>query len=396
MATEDHDFAEINHVNFHGRSVVWEQDVQGATGRIPTASIVSAVIEYQKGLGISENAERLCRIIEEAYLEHDHLADATRSLVNTLFGEYGLVVIDADAPEFKQQFAGIIAEDIIHKHSHQTIGKSSADLEEAGFSTQVNAREINFFYMTEGLRERITEEKGTYFVLNTDLRFTEEELREEIRRYPERFSPNVIMRPLYQEVILPNLAYIGGGSEIVYWLQLKANFDFYNVTFPLLILRNSALVTDESFGSKLCRLHIRTKDIFKDTGTLQKEWVVGHSKNTLNLSDEKNEFQALFEKIKLRAYKIDPTLGPSSEAVKARLQRALNNLENKFIKAEKRNHEGALSQIENLRNKYFPGGGLQERTENFGLFYLKYGDQFIAELIRHFKPLDFKFTILEP
>ncbi|TQM52455.1 bacillithiol biosynthesis cysteine-adding enzyme BshC [Arcticibacter tournemirensis] len=396
MATEDHDFAEINHISLHGKPIVWEQDNRGATGRLPTSTIASAVKAFQNLLGISKNSEKLSTLIEEAYINHSHLADATRHLVNGLFAEHGLVIVDADNHELKKQFAGIITEDILNKNSSRIIGQTSKNLEDAGFSTQVNAREINFFYMADGLRERIIEENGVFSVLNTDIRFTEEQIKEEITLYPERFSPNVIMRPLYQEVILPNLAYIGGGAEIVYWLQLKDNFDFYKAGFPLLLLRNSALITDESFSGKLCRLHIKLKDLFKNTETLQKEWVLTHSQHTLTLASEKSEFEAIFQKIKLRAYKIDPTLAPSAEAVNARLKKALGNLEQKLVKAEKKNHEGALSQIESLRSKYFPGGGLQERSENFGIFYVKYGDQFISELIRHFKPLDFKFTILEP
>ena len=396
MATEDHDFAEINHTTVLGKPIVWEHETKGATGRISTASIVDAVRDYKKLLGISENSDRLCAIIEDAYLKHESLAQATRHMVNALFGEYGLVIVDADCKELKKQFGEIIVNDIVNKNSFRNINDTNSRLEKAGFATQVHAREVNFFYMKDDLRERIVDENGRYSVLNTSISFSEEELREEIRLHPERFSPNVVMRPLYQEIILPNIAYVGGGAEIVYWLQLKANFDFYKVDFPLLILRNSALITDSSFSSKLCRLRIPLKDIFKDTDSIKKEWVLNHSHHTMNLADERNEFHAIFERIKLRAYKIDPTLGPSTEAVRTRLQKALSNLEQKFIKAEKRNHEGALSQIESLRNKYFPHEGLQERSENFGIFYIKYGEALISELIRHFRPLDFKFTILEP
>ncbi|HQS51785.1 MAG TPA: bacillithiol biosynthesis BshC, partial [Daejeonella sp.] len=107
------------------------------------------------------------------------------------------------------------------------------------------------------------------------------------------------------------------------------------------------------------------------------------------------ELSSIFEKIKLRTYKIDPSLGPSSEAVKSRLQKAVKNLEAKLIKAEKRNFGDALSQIDVIKSKLFPNGGLQERSENFGLFYVKYGKGFIKALIENFKPLDLKFTILE-
>ncbi|MBC8054332.1 MAG: bacillithiol biosynthesis cysteine-adding enzyme BshC [Sphingobacteriaceae bacterium] len=396
MATEDHDFEEINHVKLHGKKHTWNDDAKGATGRIDPISIRDTLKSYQNALGFSENTKKLSAILEEAYLNHTTLADATRYLVHHIFAKYGLVILDADDAELKKQFAPIIKADILEQNSFRAITETSKNLQASGFNTQVHAREINFFYLKDGLRERLVYENKRWEVLNTTITFNELELATEIDLYPERFSPNVVMRPLYQEVILPNLAYIGGGAEIVYWLQLKQNFDQYGISFPILIPRNSALVTGESFSNQLNRLNLSVKDLFKDTNTIKKDWVVENSEHTLSLSGEWQEFSSVFEKLKLRAYKIDSTLAPSAEAVKARLKNALSNLEQKLIKAEKRNHQDALSKIEHLRNKYFPANGLQERTENFGLFYTLYDDNFIAELVKHFKPLDFKFTILEP
>src|SRR5690606_41817853 len=116
------------------------------------------------------------------------------------------------------------------RRSSDLIEETSALLESLGYSTQVHARDINFFYLTDEYRERIVRlDDGRFEVLHQQRLFSEQELQAEIDTHPERFSPNVVMRPLYQEVILPNLAYIGGGAEIVYWLQLKANFDQYGV-----------------------------------------------------------------------------------------------------------------------------------------------------------------------
>ena len=316
-------------------------------------------------------------------------------MVHCLFAEYGLLILDADDIELKRQFSDIVKQDIVDQKSHKAITKTSKKLEEDGFQTQVHAREINFFYLKDGLRERIVFENQRWEVLNTDIHFSREELIAEIDNHPDRFSPNVVMRPLYQEVILPNLAYVGGGAEIVYWLQLKQNFDQFGISFPILIPRNSALIARQSFYNKLDKLKISVKDIFKDAEALKKEYVIRHSEYSLNLNTEWDEFNALFEKLKKRSADIDPTLAASSDAVKTRLKTALSNLEKKFVKAEKRNHEVALRQIETLRKTYFPGNSLQERTENFGLLYTQYGDKFIAELIHHFKPLDFKFTVLE-
>ncbi|SEL92987.1 bacillithiol biosynthesis cysteine-adding enzyme BshC [Parapedobacter koreensis] len=395
MATEDHDFAEINHARLHGKKIAWDAPAQGATGRMKTAGMADTVRQYQSFLGLSANSSKLANLMEEAYLHHDNLAAATRYVVNALFGAYGLVVMDADDASLKRCFAPFIEQDMLGEHSHDAIMQTSKALEEAGFATQVHAREINFFYLTDTFRERIVKlGDGRYEVLHQGIYFTEDELKAEIRRHPERFSPNVVMRPLYQEVILPNLAYIGGGAEIVYWLQLKACFQHYGVDYPILIPRNSAMVTDDNMAVKVLRLDLTFRSIFKDTEELKKEYVRRHTKHRLNLNDEWMELNAIFSRLRLRAHKIDPSLGPSTDAVKARLKKAINNLEKKLLKADKRNHEDALIQLDRIKDKLFPGGSLQERSENFGLLYVKHGDRFIDELLQHFRPLDFKFTII--
>ena len=395
MATEDHDFAEINHTYISGKKISWDLEAAGATGRLSLNGIEKALNEYKGILGISAHAEHLGKLISSAYTGNKNLADASRQLVNALFEEYGLVILDADDKRLKKQFSAIMAEDIIQQSSFRNISETNKKLAEAGIEAQVNPREINFFYLLDGLRERIVFEDECYKILNSEISFSRESLLQEINDHPERFSPNVVMRPLYEEVILPNLAYIGGGAEIIYWLQLKQNFDHYAVDFPILVLRNSALFTTVNMEAKLRRLDLSFKDIFRKNEELKREWVKDHSGNSLNLTDEWQELSSIFEKIKLRTYKIDPSLGPSTDAVKARLQRAVKNLEAKLMKAEKRNFADALTQIDAVKAKLFPKGGLQERSENFGLFYVRHGKNFINTLIENFRPLDLKFTILE-
>ena len=395
MATEDHDFEEINHTYVSGHKIQWSEPAQGATGRISPESLLSCLHGITGLLGGSDNALQLSRLITTAYTQNTTLSQATRYLVNALFSEFGLVIIDADHKELKDQFKTFIADDIIHQHSFKNISKTDTQLQAVGVDTLVNPREINFFYLLDNFRERIVFEEQKYKVLNSEIHFTEAELKKEIDLHPERFSPNVVMRPLYQEVILPNLAYVGGGAEIIYWLQLKQNFDCYGVDFPILIPRNSALIVDEKLEKKLARLDLKIIDIFKKTEILQKEWVVAHSAHTLHLKKEWNELESIFTILHHKAEKIDSTLGPSTEAVKARLYKALTNLEKKLLKAEKKNHEEAIGLITNIRMKLFPNGGLQERTENFAPFYVKNGKGFITDLIKLFEPLHFKFSVIE-
>ncbi|QNL49986.1 bacillithiol biosynthesis cysteine-adding enzyme BshC [Olivibacter sp. SDN3] len=396
MATEDHDFEEINHTELQGETIKWDIPAQAATGRMETLSMARTVKKYKRILGLSHNSDKLATLVEKAYLSnHNTLADATRYLVNGLFGKYGLVILDGDRQQLKKTFAPYIEQDILRQNSYREIVKTTKALEKQGFEAQVHAREINFFYLTDEIRERIVATKeGKFQVLHQNKFFTEEELLKEIHEHPERFSPNVVMRPLYQEVLLPNLCYVGGGAEIVYWLQLKSNFECYKVDYPILLPRNSALISNEHLDYKIFRLNLTFKSIFRDADDLKKEYVRVHSKHRLNLNEEWLEIEEVFERIKERAGKIDPTLKPSTDAIKTRLCKAINNLERKFVKADKLNFDDAISQIDKIKEKFFPNGQLQERTENFGLLYVKYGDELISDLLRYFNPLDMKFTVL--
>jgi len=396
MATEDHDFEEINHVSVDEKNISWIQSTNGATGRLSTKTVAAAVTAYKGYLGISKNGKHIAKLVERAYLEHDNLADATRYLVNKLFEKYGLVIVNADDARLKKLFAPVIKADIIEHHSAKNIEQSSQQLEDFGYKTQVNGRDINFFYLKDNLRERLIFEDNKYLVNHTEISFTEAELRVEIDSHPERFSPNVVMRPMYQEIILPNIAYIGGGAEVAYWMQLKANFDFYKVDFPVLLLRNSALLIDKRSAENLYSLGFSLEDIFLPVEELKNLWVRKNSTAQLSLADETRAINSIFDQIKLNAYKIDKTLSVSTDTAKQKTNRLLANLENKLFRAEKRKHETALIQIENVKKRLFPNGTMQERTMNIAPMYVNYGEDFLSSCIENFEPLGGDFTLLLP
>jgi len=396
MATEDHDFEEINHVSVDEKNISWIQSTNGATGRLSTKTVAAAVTAYKGYLGISKNGKHIAKLVERAYLEHDNLADATRYLVNKLFEKYGLVIVNADDARLKKLFAPVIKADIIEHHSAKNIEQSSQQLEDFGYKIQVNGRDINFFYLKDNLRERLIFEDNKYLVNHTEISFTEAELRVEIDSHPERFSPNVVMRPMYQEIILPNIAYIGGGAEVAYWMQLKANFDFYNVDFPVLLLRNSALLIDKRSAENLYSLGFSLEDIFLPVEELKNLWVRKNSTAQLSLADETRAINSIFDQIKLNAYKIDKTLSVSTDTAKQKTNRLLANLEKKLFRAEKRKHETALIQIENVKKRLFPNGTMQERTMNIAPMYVNYGEDFLSSCIENFEPLGGDFTLLLP
>ncbi|QEC53976.1 bacillithiol biosynthesis cysteine-adding enzyme BshC [Anseongella ginsenosidimutans] len=394
MATEDHDFAEINHISLFGKELKWDAKPGGATGRMDPRGMQDVLAQLKEILGSSPQAEELAALFEKAYAGHRTLADATRYFVHQLLGSYGLLIIDGDDPRLKSLFSDIIEKDILEGISSAQVIQTNRQLEETGYKTQAHPREINFFYLEENLRERIVLENGEYQVLNSDISFSPENLATEISRHPEKFSPNVIMRPVYQEKILPNLAYVGGGGELAYWMQLCSVFEAHHINFPILILRNSLLLIDENSGKKMSSLGIEPESLFQPEQQLINAFVQSHSEEELSLEEEKKAFEELFNRIGEKAFALDPTLKDSAEAEKAKFFNSLKGLENKLSKAGRRRFDTELAQLSRLRQKLFPDSGLQERHENFIPFYLKYGPSFFSELKKRLEPCLNKFQIL--
>jgi bacillithiol synthase len=383
MATEDHDFAEVNHFNLFGKNYTWESNQTGAVGRFSTTDMADLLATLPEA----------CPVFTEAYTHYKTLTDATRAITHALFGQYGLVSLDGDHPALKRVLLPVIKQELTQHTSHKLVSEVSAKLA-AQYKAQVMSREINFFYLDAGRRERIVREENTYKVLNTDLSFSEEEILRLAEEAPEKFSPNVILRPMYQEMLLPNLAYIGGGAEVNYWFQLKPVFEAYKVPFPIVMLRNSALYINKASANRRQKLNLQPEDLFKDTNVLKKQITAQFEQDGLSLTEEKEQVEAVFQRIAQLAAGIDPTLAKTVAAERQKTHNALEVLEKKLVKANDSKYETYFNQLTNLKEKLFPGGSLQERTDNL-LTYQTNNPEFIQELLKALDPLENKFTILE-
>ncbi|MFP4845583.1 bacillithiol biosynthesis cysteine-adding enzyme BshC [Winogradskyella sp. PE311] len=395
MASEDHDFEEINYFNFRGKKIHWNSEQTGAVGHFNTDGLeaVKEVISAEFGLG--KNAEQLKEWFKEAYLNHDNLASATRYLANQLFGKYGLVILDSDHKDLKSLFIPNMQKELIEQTAFQNVSDTNAILENLGLKVQVNPREINLFYIKEGLRERIVELDGEFSVLDSDIRWTKSELLKHLTDYPERFSPNVIMRPLYQEVILPNLCYVGGGGEMIYWLQLKSNFEDQGVTFPMLLLRNSALIKSKKQANKLEKLAIANKDLFLDRNTFINKKVRKISNIDIDFSEQIKSLKRQFEDLHQLAEQTDKSFLGAVKAQEIKQIKGLKHLEKRLLKAQKLRLKDQIERCTDLQEQLFPGKSLQERNTNFSELYLEYGDSLIPELLKNLSPLAGEFTILK-
>ncbi|MFI1771419.1 bacillithiol biosynthesis cysteine-adding enzyme BshC [Thalassobellus citreus] len=397
MATEDHDFEEINYFNFKGKKVHWNKDASGAVGDLNTGGLEAVFNLLSKELGTTKNAEYLKKLFEKAYLKHQNLADATRFLANELFKDYGLVIIDANDKGLKKQFIPFIEDELLNQTSFKEVSETNkriSALPNESYGIQVNPRDINLFYLKENLRERIVFEDGIYKVLNTDIQWSKSEILKEVLDFPERFSPNVIMRPLYQEVILPNLCYVGGGGEIAYWFQLKQFFNKVNVPFPMLLLRNSVLIKSESQSKKLQNLNISDEDVFLKRDTFINKKVREISNIEIDFSKQKETLENQFEALFKLAEQTDKSFLGAVKAQEVKQIKGLETLEKRLLKAQKKKLSDQVLRMTDIQNELFPNQSLQERNTNFSEFYLEYGDQLIPKLIETLKPLQGEFIIL--
>ncbi|MDH5380174.1 MAG: bacillithiol biosynthesis cysteine-adding enzyme BshC [Cyclobacteriaceae bacterium] len=383
MGSEDHDFEEISYFFLNNKKYQWESQQTGAVGRFNPKEL-KAILEQLPGHH---------PIFEKAYLKHSTLADACRYYVNELFKDFGLVILDADSPELKKELKEVIKKDVLEETSYKAVLSTSEKLQAAGYHEQLHPREINFFYLEGGIRNRIEKKGDFYEVIDTDIRFTENEITKLIDEEPEKFSPNVILRPLYEEIILPNLAYVGGPSELTYWFQLKEVFKVFNTPFPILLPRSFGLVMPPFINKKWQKTGFGINDLFKPESDLITEYTLKNTTDSLKVNGQKQSISNEFEKIKMQAIAIDGTLGAHVEAQTTRFIKAVEGIEKKMLRAEKRKMSDKTGQITAVKNYLFPNGGLQERRDNFLNFYME-DKGFIDKLVKSFDPFDLRFHVL--
>jgi len=392
---EDHDFEEVNHMHLFGKTLTWENEEKGSVGMMKTASLAPVLEELKSFMGDKENDQRLFELIHSTHTKYEKYSDAIMAFANELFKAYGLVILNMNQVDLKRLFLPVIKEEILRNPSKDLVEKSQEALKNAGFKSQAFPREINLFYLKDQLRERIVQEDGVFKVLNTDYTFSETEMIVEAENHPERFSPNVITRPLYQEKVLPNLAYIGGGGELAYWMERQSQFEYYGIEFPMLIRRNSVMWIDKGTSKKMNKLNLTVHTVFENSDSLIKLFIHDQTETDLSFEKEKEQLRTMFNGIKEKAGQVDNTLVAKFEGEYTRQLKSLEQMEGRLVRAEKQKNEVSVNQIRSLKEKLYPKNGLQERHDNFISFYLKYGDGFIETLLKHLDPMEKGFIVIK-
>lgn len=387
MASEDHDFEEVNHFNAFGKTITWKSEQSGAVGDFKTDELKTLLPQIRELLGRSENSDYLITLFESAYLKHNTLSDATRFLVNELFGTYGLVTLDGNDKGFKEQFKEEFKKDLFSHTAFDLVNQSIKELGDNNYHAQVNPRSINCFFIEGGLRTRIEKQGDTFNLVGTKRNFTKEEMESLLETSPESISPNVVLRPLYQQKILPNIAYVGGPGELAYWLEFKRLFDSHGILFPILMPRNFVTVIDKATSSKINKLQLTVEDLYTSEQELIKQIQVKQHA-VFDLNKEKENLSAEYARLLEKINSIEKTL---SGSVSAELKRSLNGLDRisgKTNRAIRRKLETESRQIAEVKHRLFPDKVPQERVDNFSSLYLTFGKSFFDTLKNNLDPFE--------
>ena len=395
MGSEDADLEELGHIYLFGEKYDWKTKQTGAVGRMKVDKALIKLIETISGqLLVYPYGKEIISLLKDCYKEGEIIEQASFKLINALFAAHGLLVLLPDNAVLKKAFIPVVEKELAEEFSHKAVSATVVAFP-AEYKVQASGRELNLFYLTDDNRERIEKVNGQWSMVDSAKKFSADGIAKELSDHPERFSPNVILRPVFQELILPNIAFIGGGGEIAYWFELKKVFEAVKVPFPVLVLRNSFMVISKEMNNSKEKLNFNSTDLFKKELDLVNELVGRETKLQLSLEREKKTLVEFYQQLKSTSGAVDATLGNHTAALEVNALKKIEALEKKMLKAERKKFEAQQRQLHKLKSQLFPHNSLQERIENILPFYAKQGAAFIKMLYENSLGLEQEFCIVE-
>jgi len=394
MGSEDADIEELGFVTIGGEKLVWQTGQTGAVGRMKVDAELLVLIKQVEGqIGVSVHGAAWVSILKNTFTIGKTIAQATFEILDHLFGQYGLVVILPDSDKLKILFTSVIEKELTTGFSNKAVQQTIQNLG-THYKVQASGREINLFYLQDNKRERIVQTSNGFEVAALGLQFTTEQILEDVKNNPSCYSPNVILRGVFQETILPNIAFIGGGGELAYWLELKQVFTEAAVPYPVLLLRNSFLLVPAKHAQQLQKLQINTIALFKGLQVIIDNFVKDNTTNHLQIDTQMAAIDAQYTLIKDQAGRIHASLVQHIEALAHQQAQKLVQVQKKMLRSEKRKFEVQQQQITKIVAQLFPGGSLQERVENIADWYKIYGTHFVRAIVENSDDFSKGFTLL--
>lgn len=257
MATEDHDFEEINKTKLYGKEYIWQKQHGNAVGRLKCEGLTQIIDELEKRADKSEENRIWFDLLRKNYHEKNSLSVATRGVLHHIFEKEGLIILNPDDAELKKIALNIFEKEISENLIYKTAKQQNSLLKKEGYKPALNPQKLNYFWFKEEKRLKIIENKHNQLELSDSSAFSVSE----IKKTPENLSPNVLSRAMYQEAILPNIVYVGGNAEIEYWMLLTQTFEALEMQFPVLMLRDSAILLSKKTYKEIDNLNLLPEDL---------------------------------------------------------------------------------------------------------------------------------------
>lgn len=392
LASEDHDFDEIKKFKSHNNEYLWNIESHTAVGNLSTGTLGDILKSVKYDLCNSKYGEDLYEIFENAYTKNNDLSSATSSIINSLFSKYQIIVLDANERELKKLFISHFKKEILENKIYKCIANTNNKLVSKKYKPQINALKFNIFYMTNRLRAKIKFNEGYFYSEKHNKRWTKNEMLSEIDKYPERFSPNVFFRTMYQQHILPNVLYIGGPSEISYWLQLKSSFQSFGISFPIIQLRPFYLLVSEKSSQFYKNFNLSESDFFKSKNFKFKKII--HKISLFDFDKLEVDKNFFLNQIENQIINTKNFNAQSLDSFKKKLENEVNKFKIKIIRTEKNNYENLEKKIESVDNFHFIDNLIQEKSHSFFYYFIKYGPSFFDLILKQNLVFDNKYIIL--
>lgn len=393
LASDDHDFREANHIHILDKGnqpLRISYDGHPLDAKIPMSEITISEEIQQTFEQLDENThpsdfkQNILNHLREAYAPGTIFSEAFGKWLTTLLKSFGLILIDASDARMKALGAEVFRKEIAEKSPSTTAALAASEkLQQQDYHVQVELNEglLNLFYV-DGERNSVEIGDGKYRVKNTGQSFEQRELEKELKENPERFSPNVLLRPLYQDALLPTISYIAGPGEIAYYAQMKAIYERFELPMPIIYPRKSITLLEGKIEKVLDNYELSVPDFWGDIEDLINRVARAQLPETIEQRIE-SATQAIDEHLQdleKVVTEFEPTLVNAVENMKGKISGQVQGLEKKILQAYKKRNDVIRQQLYKAGNSLYPDHQLQERVLNITPYLFKYGFDFIEHL----------------
>ncbi len=394
LVSEDDDFGEVDHAVFlprRGSPIrVQYQPEGGFAGTLPTtcrltAAIGSVLDAAAEALAGEEAAAEVAALLNACYVPGGTLARAFSRLMTHLLSPLGLVLVDPADPALKRLAAPVFARELTTAPAaSRAILTHTQVLAAAGYAPQARALDdgVNLFLLEEGRRLPLVARGSEIAVRGTDRTVPRSRLEALLGEAPERFTPNVFLRPLVQDSLLPTLAEVTGPAEMAYLAQLLPAYGLFDLPVTPLLPRASVTLIPRWAARLLARHELAPFDLHEERGTLVSRALRRHLPPGAEdrLAALRAEITGAFEGLRGIAADVDPTLTPVVGSAEGSVRKQLETVERRLLQAVKRRHQEVEEQITRLQDGLLPGGALQERVLSLPSFLAQHGLDLLTRL----------------